>query len=316
MGVIKAISDTIRAGTTELYHRKYFEWGLPARRFIQVNIETNSLCTRKCAHCIFGIMDVPAVRMEAALFFGIIDQLAAMSFRGRVSLFELNEPLTDRRIYDFSRYLSAVLPGCYHLMVTNGDIMTRERLDELMGAGVDLMLVNSYDHESLQKNLSLVSEGALKHGGRVQHVDRTEFSGWESRACHLKDFAGEPFRGFCEYPNHILYVKPDGRVLGCWNDFNGDNVMGRLGERSIEEVWYGEKFQALRRSINRDGRSGVTLCAGCDHRPNTPYMRWNRRLALLKAKNGAVRPPSAKEAREIKEKYTAKTDVEAGADVH
>src|SRR4030043_1636685 len=99
--IMNRVKNSITSAIINAYYGKYLELGLPPRRFIQVNIETNSICTRTCHYCLFGIRKVPARHMSSQLFFNIIDQLVEMHFIGRVSLFEINEPLTDKRIYDF-----------------------------------------------------------------------------------------------------------------------------------------------------------------------------------------------------------------------
>ena len=247
--IFEKLKKRIDSARTELYYRKYFEWRLPTRPFIQVNMETNSVCTRKCHFCLFGIKDVPVNKMSPRLFFSIINQLADMRFKGRISLFEINEPLTDKRIYDFTRYVSILLPDCYQLMVTNGDLLNRERLDALMDNGVDLLVINSYDRKALERNGVNASYGIEKYPGRVQHCDKTTFTEWVSRAGHIKQYAKKAVHDFCEY------------------------------QESVRDIWYGKRFKDFRKALNRGDRSLSTLCKRCDHRPDINYMRWNRMLA-------------------------------------
>jgi radical SAM protein with 4Fe4S-binding SPASM domain len=306
--VLSRFKKSIDSVITEVYYRRYFAWGLPTRRFIQVNLETNSVCTRACHYCLFGIRKVPVTYMSPQLFFNIIDQLVDMRFIGRISLFEINEPLTDGRIYDFTKYVSSVLPDCYHLMVTNGDLLTQERFKALMESRLDLLVINSYDAESLIKNEYYFKYSADKYPDRVWHCDRTNYNGWESRAGHIKQYKGDAIHTFCEYPNYILYIKPDGRVLACWNDFDGENVMGNLNEDTIEKIWYGERFEKFRKFINKGDRKVSDLCNGCDHKPDVNYMKWNKMLAKKKLKNKVsftdmVKARLQEDAMAIKRKY-------------
>jgi radical SAM protein with 4Fe4S-binding SPASM domain len=312
------LKEHIDSALTEMYYRKYFEWGFPTRRFIQVHIETNSVCTRSCHQCIFGIKKVPAKYMASPLFFTIIDQLVEMRFVGRISLFELNEPLTDKRIYDFTKYVSYVLPDCYQLLVTNGDILNRERMDTLFASGLDLLGINSYDMESLKKNEDLFRYGTENYTDKIMHCDRTDFSlWWESRAGHIKQYAREPVHEFCEYPNYIFYVKPDGRVLSCWNDFDEVNIMGDLTIETIKTVWHGKKFRALRRSINKGNRKISSLCNRCDHKPDINYIQWNRMLARKKSNvrgplKDDIRLKMLEQAQTIKRSYLESSHGEKG----
>ena len=57
--------------------------------FKHILIQTNYLCTRRCSFCHYGLEPRPKnVNMDEGLFYGIIDQLAALRYRGRLGLFE------------------------------------------------------------------------------------------------------------------------------------------------------------------------------------------------------------------------------------
>jgi len=294
---VKAVAECRRAGgrvvssikdlATWFYYQKYFEWGLPARRFAQVNIETNTNCTRRCHFCWFGIEERPeSVRMPAKLFFKIIDELVEIDFVGRLSLFSLNEPLTDNRIYSFLQYSTLMLPGCCHLLVTNGDLLTVEKLDALFDAGLDRLYINSYDVDALAHNVPLHEYAKEFHPGKVEHVDRTQYLNWGGRAGNVKQYAKAPVSGYCDWPNYLLYVKPDGRVLACCHDFEGVNTVGNLMEQSVEAAWFGSAFSKLRRSLNRGDRSMSELCSQCDHEPDLNYFRTNHLMPYVHGKSG------------------------------
>lgn len=269
------------------YYRKYFEWGLPMRRFAQVNIVTNSVCNRTCHFCLFGIKDeVPAIRMPATLFFKIVDELAAMNFAGRMSLFCINESLTDKRIYDFIRYTSLMLPNAYHALVTNGDILNRERLDALFANGLDLLLINSYDAKGVEHNRPLYDYALQAYPGKIMHTDRSEFKGWVGRAGHVEQYAKPPKPGYCDLPNYAFYVKSDGKLLACCHDFDNHNVVGDLNTQSVKEAWHGQQFAALRKHLNAGDRSFSELCNRCDHEPDLNYFHWNANLARTEGKAG------------------------------
>ena len=79
--------------------------------FRHILIQTNSKCTRKCYFCHHGLDDPPAnIDMDEGLFTHIIDQLAHINYKGRVGLFEMNEPLTDKRFTGFLTYARKKLP--------------------------------------------------------------------------------------------------------------------------------------------------------------------------------------------------------------
>ncbi|MDS4040690.1 MAG: SPASM domain-containing protein [Candidatus Competibacter sp.] len=291
------------------YYRKYFEWGLPTRQFLQVNIETNTICNRTCHFCLYGIRnDVPANPMSASLFFRIMDQLAEMNFAGRLSLFSTNEPLTDKRIYEFIRYANLMLPDCLHTLVSNGDLLNRERLDRLFESGLDLLLLNSYDEEALQNNRDLYEYAHSRYSGKILHTDRTIYMGWVGRAGHITQYAKSPVKGYCDLPNYALYINPMGKVLSCCHDFDEQNLVGDLTQQTVEQVWHGVEFKTFRRRLNQGDRSYSELCNRCDHEPDLNYFRWNDLQPKLSGKGARwfPRKPDAlklAEAQAIKAKY-------------
>lgn len=274
--VLKNMAQNTQNLLTAFYYKKYFEWGFPTRSFVQVNIETNTICNRTCHFCLYGIRDeVPANPMAAGLFFKIIDQLAELRFSGRLSLFSTNEPLTDKRIYEFIRYASLMLPNSYHTLVSNGDLLNQERLDRLFSNGLDLLLINSYDDQALQRNRHWYDYALQRYPGKILHTDRTTYDDWDSRAGHIERYVKNVTQGFCDLPNYALYINPKGRVLSCCHDFDEQNLMGDLTQQTVREVWYGRQFTALRRGLNRGDRGVSDLCRGCDRPPNPDYFRWN-----------------------------------------
>lgn len=307
--MVRQLAQKFKDLFMQFYYRKYFEWGLPTRQFIQVNIETNTICNRTCHFCLYGIRNyVPANPMLASLFFRIIDQLAEMNFAGRLSLFSTNEPLTDKRIYEFIRYASLMLPDCCHTLVSNGDLLNRERLDRLFESGLDLLLLNSYDDKALPHNQDLYEYAHSQYLGKILHTDRTVYTGWVGRAGHITEYAKLPVKGFCDLPNYALYINPMGKVLSCCHDFDEQNIVGDLTRQTIEQVWNGVEFKTFRRQINQGDRSFSELCNRCDHKPDLDYFRWNEQQPRLSGKGTRWFPrnPDARslaEALSIKEKY-------------
>lgn len=267
------------------YYRQYFELGLPTRHFIQVNIETNTICNRSCHFCVHGIRnDIPSNPISENLFFSIIDQLANMNFAGRLSLFNTNEPLTDKRIYEFIRYASLMLPNCYHTLASNGDILNYERLDQLFASGLDLLLLNSYDDTALNKNQELFEYAHNKYPGKILHTNRTIYTNWVSRAGYITQYATTPTQGYCDLPNYALFINPKGQVSSCCHDFDARNLMGDVTHQTIKQIWYGNVFTTFRQQINRGNRKISTLCNNCDHRPDINYFRWNNLQPKLHGK--------------------------------
>ncbi|MBF0589253.1 MAG: radical SAM protein [Magnetococcales bacterium] len=72
---------------------------------------------------------------------------------------------------------------------------------------------------------------------------------------------GPPDRTRCEQLDETLTIGAGGDVLACCYDLTAQLVMGRIQEQSLEEIWEGGRYRALRQGI-ADG-SYPSICQYC-----------------------------------------------------
>ncbi len=107
---------------------------------------------------------------------------------------------------------------------------------------------------------------------------------WVRRCGHAviaspSDFAGQipdvavadmspPKRRACGRLGSRMTVLSDGQIVSCEQDVLGKQVMGKIGESSIEDVWR-NRFAAIRRCHAQEKWNEHPLCAACRewHRP-------------------------------------------------
>lgn len=237
------------------------------RLFSHILIQTNNSCTRKCPWCIYGICDtIEKIILPETTFKKIIDQLEEMNFSGRVSLFEINEPLTDERIFDLLTYATTKLSLAWHFMTTNGDILTKEKIDRLFSCGLDALNICSYDEASLQRTKEIL-KNITSYKNKIRHFNRSNHRFiTDNRAGNLSNFFKPGNKNlFCDRVNSILYIKPSGLVVSCFGDFFNMNVMGDVNRCSLKEIWFGERFENLRVNLNRCNRNVNRLCKECNY---------------------------------------------------
>lgn len=90
----------------------------------------------------------------------------------------------------------------------------------------------------------------------------------------------------CERPVTELFVRADGRVPICRNDWRGAVKMGDLSEQRLADLWNGPEFDAARRELYV-GRTKVDICRFCDS------CSGNRRTFPDKMGRIKVRPPDS-----------------------
>jgi len=234
--------------------------------FRHIKIQTNYTCTRKCTFCYYG-MDVPHenIIMDDKIYYSIIDQLKNLSYRGIVSLYECNEPLTDKRFPDFLSYARKQLSHAKLFITTNGDLLRQGDIEMLFDKGLDYMYLNSYDEKAYIKNVGLLRNLGRQLCKKITHIDRTYQTSWTSRAGNIKQFHKKAIKAPCDMVYTVFYIKPDGKAYSCINDFFGVNMMGDLSKQSILEAWFSDSFKKFRKELNNGNRGCSSLCSKCDY---------------------------------------------------
>jgi radical SAM protein with 4Fe4S-binding SPASM domain len=73
----------------------------------------------------------------------------------------------------------------------------------------------------------------------------------------------------CPYPWYTMFVAHNGDAVACCRDLEHQTVLGNLFDQDLEEIWNGEKYQALRRDLIEKHPERQAACKGCD----MPYDR-------------------------------------------
>ena len=93
-----------------------------------IEIETINKCNSTCGFCPVNRFSDPRplARMAEQVFRKIIDDLASHRSSGFLALYSNNEPLLDRRIFDFAAYARQALPRATISIFTNGQARHRQ----------------------------------------------------------------------------------------------------------------------------------------------------------------------------------------------
>ena len=110
----------------------------------RVQIQTQAGCNGRCVFCPNeGTIQARLAqgKMSADLFHKIVDELGQTPPR-RVGLYLMNEPLIDKRLADFVRYVTDRIPTTKTQIITNGTLLTPERAEALLDAGIQQIKVS------------------------------------------------------------------------------------------------------------------------------------------------------------------------------
>lgn len=198
------------------------------RLFNTIAIETSSMCNRKCFFCPNHHNARPDEEMPWPLLEKIIEELAAIKYKGRITTYIYNEPLRDKRALEIIRYISRMLPRCCIMLSTNCDyIKSRDQIAAIYDAGARQVIFNIYsasDHLTGKRFDDGVAKAKARGDQIQQWIDEL---GLEQKK-GMYDFAPRGARR--------------GRVERKYGIKPGDNKLGQfeLQNRSGKIGWFTE----------------------------------------------------------------------------
>lgn len=217
-------------------------------------IETTTVCTRRCAYCPVSSRPRPQALMEEGTFRKIIDDLADLGFKGEVHPHFYGEPLCDLRLETFARYAKAKLPACLFKVYTNGDLLTPERFHSLNDAGVDVFRISRHG-KSLGAALVTLKE---QYPAKIEIVGYGEQAGNLMNRGGLLDLPRRPEQP-CYFVNAIT-IDYLGNMLLCCNDYGASVILGNVNRDSIKRIWHRHR---IRRSFIMSGLWFYPICRKC-----------------------------------------------------
>lgn len=257
--------------------------------FRAILVETRNLCNRDCWFCKFGQerQDAAIVQMDWGTIRRILENLRALQYGGRISWYNINEPLLDKRMPEILKLTRELCPHAFVSFATNGDLLDEAVYDRLKQNGLDALGVSIYDDMTYEKvrrfadrrmvliDMRGAKPGLLENRGGGVRQERIVFEAYRSRFENRS----------CERPSEMMVVDPQGRVVLCCADMYGDAVMGDVRLQTLEEIWNGERFAHYRKMLREEGRRNLPLCKDCSYsgagfRPyypflgNQPRQRW------------------------------------------
>ncbi len=227
--------------------------------FRTVAIEISTSCNRTCYYCPNSVEGTSVDFMTEETFNEIIAQLKAINFSGVIHYNFYNEPLLDKRLPEFVRYVKKHLPTCINRIISNGDFLSIDLADELIDAGVSDFAITIHDRDG-EKLLNKLQPVLKKYPGQIS-LDSIHDKPLSNRGGAIEVKLLNK-KNTCTDPLEMLQLDYKGNVLLCCNDYYRKHSFGNLAHDKLYEIWQGKEFQKLRRDL-RTGVANLEICRIC-----------------------------------------------------
>jgi radical SAM protein with 4Fe4S-binding SPASM domain len=232
-----------------------------------VEIEINHRCNRRCSYCPNSVAERKTKgTMSLDLYTRILEQLVEMSFSGRISFDFYNEPLLHPKLEQLVGLTKKRLPSVKMHLYSNGTLLTVLKFRALLDAGIHSFVITRHEMDeersfTFEKTLNELTADELQSVIYRKHSEIRLFNRGGSLP-HLgtATLALSP----CFIPSHLLTILVDGRVLGCFEDFKEELIMGDIKSEKLIDIWSNEKYTKLRRSLMRGLRHQHSPCRSCN----------------------------------------------------
>jgi len=201
--------------------------------------------------------------------------LKSVGFDGTILYSGFGEPLLYKDIKALIELSRQYCPQARVELITNGDLVTLEKLSNLFAAGLTLISISMYDGPHQVEHFNSLKEAAGLLDDQIvlrkrwlspqEHFGITlsnRAGTWESKDIGIKALK-EPMKRACCYPFYQALVDYDGSVLLCTHDWGRHLILGNVNNHSILEVWNNDILKEVRGNLVKQNRD-FTPCNICD----------------------------------------------------
>lgn len=230
-----------------------------------IEIEFNHDCNRACWYCPNAQHErVNKGQMNESTFDLLVRRLEDVGYEGNLSYQFYNEPLLFPHLEKFVDQLTKSLPKTTSTLYTNGTLLTLERFKALRLAGIKQFIVTRHEAERdylFEKVYPLLTdeEKALTKFQTHKDIHYTNRGG-------LVDVGSRESAQLlpCHIPTFLMVITHQGKILGCFEDFNEELGVGDLRTQSLSEIWESKPYIELREKLKKGFRHQFGPCSKCN----------------------------------------------------
>ena len=242
-----------------------------------IEISNSGICNRKCSFCPRSDPDYAHAHefFPNILHDKLCRDLGEYNFNGIFAYCGFNEPLLKKDIFRDIEFARKKMPNSKIEIVTNGDVLSKERLKNLYSSGLTTVLISVYDGKKEEDEFYEMCESLnLK---KSQYVIRNRYlpeeldfgltlsnrAGNLSNAEHKIDQSNKYLDKQCTYPSYMFFVDYNGDVLMCSHDWSKEMILGNLNKDDFLTIWKSKNSNFARKKLNGGSRC-FKPCNKCD----------------------------------------------------
>ena len=252
--------------------------GMPVFSLVEFNI--TELCNRTCSFCPRVDPKVYPNRnkhISTELYEKIMIELSEFSYNGNILFSAFSEPLLHKQLETLIQLSKKHCPGARVELVSNGDLVTLQKLQMIFEAGLDTILISLYDSphqneyfEQMRNNAGLRKDQMIL---RERYLSAKDHYGLtlSNRAGHvnLSEAGIKPLTQSlntpCYYPFFQITIDFDGTVLLCPHDWGKVIRAGNLTKDKLKDVWMAKAILFARKRLIQSRRN-FSPCQACNVR--------------------------------------------------
>ncbi len=232
-----------------------------------IEIEINSHCNRACSYCPNAHQErLEKGSMKRETFLKILEQLREINFSGRLSFSFYNEPLLSPDLNFFAHEAKKNLPDINLVLYTNGTLLSKERLKELLALGVDQFIVTKHENEldyTFEKTLISIDQHVIATKIKYQTYKDLKLTNRGGLISNL-DKGDLPINQPCLIPLRVMTITNQGTVLPCFEDYHQTQALGNINTHTLFEIWNSKPYAAFRKKLALGMRTAYPVCSKCD----------------------------------------------------
>jgi radical SAM protein with 4Fe4S-binding SPASM domain len=256
-----------------------FHENIPVFSIIEFNLY--GTCNRNCSFCPVSNSLAYEKKHEGIslqLFEKILDDLSSIEYSGKILFSAFSEPLLHKEIDQLISRSKKRLPSSRVEIVSNGDLLTLQKMKQLFDAGLDTISISMYDgsHQveyfnNMKNDLGLddtqvvlrrryYQDGnyGITISNRSGLIDSNSF-----RDENESEITTLPLKQECYYPFYMILIDYNGDVLLCPHDWSKKLKFGNIQENTVWEIWKGKTLNHIRKKLFNKDRTFFP-CSECD----------------------------------------------------